>query len=520
MADTFVFSNFAVGALQEAVDQFSTTLRIAADDAAKLPTLVSGTKAPIVLADTKDNVEICYITAKGASGELTVERAREGTAARSWSAGTQVEHVFTAASLLAAAKVNPRGVWSAIVNYVAGDVVTHNDVAYLAVQPSLNQIPSSGSAFWQTFFVPPGVSASAMAWQGAWNSGVTYALGAVASWRGRLVVSIQAGNLNHLPSDAAWWTSITVGPGELKHLPVLAAAGTNNYTVAPSPAVAELFDGAELTVVFANANTAAATLQVSALAPAPLRPKKGTEFASGEIIPNEPYKFTYFAGTTEFVAVDMPVVSKKLADILASISAAEARITALENSLKFVPVGIMVDYMGGAVPSGWLLCFGQAVSRVTYAALFTAIGTAYGVGDGVNTFNLPDSRGRTTVGLDNMGGVAAGRLGAVMAATALGQSGGTETVTLTIPQLPVVTPSGTVLVTYPAHSYQDNFHLSNGAQGGGAGMAGTFTSDTRPTGVPGPLSHSLSMNSFGGGQAHSNLQPSIAVNKMIFAGVA
>lgn len=49
--------------------------------------------------------------------------------------------------------------------------------------------------------------------------------------------------------------------------------------------------------------------------------------------------------------------------------------------------------------AGWLECNGQAVSRSTYAALFGAVGTRFGAGDGVNTFNLPNERGRTTVGV-------------------------------------------------------------------------------------------------------------------------
>lgn len=54
----------------------------------------------------------------------------------------------------------------------------------------------------------------------------------------------------------------------------------------------------------------------------------------------------------------------------------------------------MVKMHGGATaPTGWLLCDGSEVSRVTYVDLFTAIGETFGVGDGVDTFNLPDFRG-------------------------------------------------------------------------------------------------------------------------------
>lgn len=63
-----------------------------------------------------------------------------------------------------------------------------------------------------------------------------------------------------------------------------------------------------------------------------------------------------------------------------------------------IPVGSLVMFGGAAAPSGWLLCDGSAISRTTFADLFTAIGTAYGAGDGSTTFNIPDLRGRLPVG--------------------------------------------------------------------------------------------------------------------------
>jgi microcystin-dependent protein len=62
------------------------------------------------------------------------------------------------------------------------------------------------------------------------------------------------------------------------------------------------------------------------------------------------------------------------------------------------PPGAIVGYGGAAAPTGWLLCNGAAVSRTTHAALFTAIGTTYGVGDGSTTFNVPDLRQRFPLG--------------------------------------------------------------------------------------------------------------------------
>jgi microcystin-dependent protein len=57
-----------------------------------------------------------------------------------------------------------------------------------------------------------------------------------------------------------------------------------------------------------------------------------------------------------------------------------------------MPIGAVFAFAPNAVPAGYLLCDGQAVSRTTYADLFAAIGTTFGSGDGVSTFNVPDMR--------------------------------------------------------------------------------------------------------------------------------
>ena len=72
-------------------------------------------------------------------------------------------------------------------------------------------------------------------------------------------------------------------------------------------------------------------------------------------------------------------------------SAIQTQINAI--SATTVPSGQISMYGGAAAPAGYLLCNGAAVSRTTYAALFTAISTTFGVGDGSTTFNVPDIRG-------------------------------------------------------------------------------------------------------------------------------
>ena len=63
-------------------------------------------------------------------------------------------------------------------------------------------------------------------------------------------------------------------------------------------------------------------------------------------------------------------------------------------------IGEVKMYPGTTIPSNWHLCDGTALSRTTYSALFAAIGTTYGEGDGETTFNLPDLRNKFPIGAD------------------------------------------------------------------------------------------------------------------------
>lgn len=110
--------------------------------------------------------------------------------------------------------------------------------------------------------------------------------------------------------------------------------------------------------------------------------------------------------------------------------AANKKFTVASNPVM-CPVGMLAPFAGASAPDGWLLCAGQAVSRSTYAALFAVVSTTYGSGDGSTTFNLPDLRGRTAVGKDDMGGSAANRVTAGISGIAgitLGAVGGNENV--------------------------------------------------------------------------------------------
>lgn len=183
-----------------------------------------------------------------------------------------------------------------------------------------------------------------------------------------------------------------------------------------------------------------------------------------------------------------------------------------------MPVGSVVDYVGTTAPSGWLLCYGQAVSRTTYAVLFAVIGTTFGTGDGSTTFNLPDFRGRVAAGKDNMGGTAASRLttakGGVDGAT-LGSAGGVEEHTLTTAQIPAHTHTGTT-GSSGNHSHTVSYVERGDGFGSSPAMSSATGAETKATSTSGAHTHDFTTASGGGtGGAHPNVQPTIVMNKII-----
>lgn len=157
-------------------------------------------------------------------------------------------------------------------------------------------------------------------------------------------------------------------------------------------------------------------------------------------------------------------------------------------------VGEVKDYAGSAAPEGYVLAYGQAVSRtVRYDRLFGKLSTTYGVGDGSTTYNLPDLRGRVGAGKDNMGGAAANRITAAakpgVDGTALGAVGGVEEYAILTAEM-------------PAHG-----HTAPSATS--AGVGNFFAKAATGAGTTGPTDDT------GGDEAHTNLQPSIILNKII-----
>jgi microcystin-dependent protein len=172
-------------------------------------------------------------------------------------------------------------------------------------------------------------------------------------------------------------------------------------------------------------NGATVTLNVDGAGAKPLRQAPGVELPAGVLVQGTPYTATYYTSNS-----------------------GEWILHGFYGNTYGLQVGMGLNYLSSTAPSSnFALPFGQALNRTTYATLFSLIGTTFGVGDGTTTFNMPDVRGRLEAGLDNMGGSTAGRItnaGSGIVGTTIGATGGAETVTLSVSQLPVHTPTGSV----------------------------------------------------------------------------
>ena len=124
------------------------------------------------------------------------------------------------------------------------------------------------------------------------------------------------------------------------------------------------------------------------------------------------------------------------------------------------PAGAIVMYGATTAPTGYLLCDGSAISRTTYAALFSAISTSYGTGDGSSTFNVPNLQSRFPIGYD--GGSSYG----------LAATGGATTASYT----PAGTNSGTSLTEAQIPSHTHDTWGSGWPTGSWTGGTGTTQS--------------------------------------------
>ncbi len=155
-------------------------------------------------------------------------------------------------------------------------------------------------------------------------------------------------------------------------------------------------------------------------------------------------------------------------------------------------VGEIRLFAGNFAPSGWLFCEGQLLSIAENETLFQLIGTTYG-GDGQSTFALPDFRGRVPI---HMG---AGHI--------LGNSGGVESVTLTVQQMPAHTHAG-IASSAPGNTQSPSGALLAAPASSQPGVAAFGSGPLVPM-------RAGSIQPVGGSQPHDNMQPYLVLNYII-----
>ena len=179
-----------------------------------------------------------------------------------------------------------------------------------------------------------------------------------------------------------------------------------------------------------------------------------------------------------------------------------------------IPTGVVNPFAGDTAPVGWLMCSGGTFSATAYPALASLLGSKYGAISGDN-YRLPDLRGRTVAGLDNMGGTDAGRLDL---ANTLGTTAGTQTHTLTSAEMPTHTH------TQNAHGHSlgggQSFGMAFGGNSGGFATFGVSLAFINSGTYQGPYSAmdtTATNQNTGGGGAHNNMQPTMLLNYIIKA---
>ena len=235
-------------------------------------------------------------------------------------------------------------------------------------------------------------------------------------------------------------------------IPKITGGTSTAYTLAYSVAPGALLDGMVHVVQFNAANGNAPTLNVNSLGAIPLH-----YYSAGawRAVPAA----LFDTDTISRVAYNASVGAYRLLDVRGD-------------------TGEVKPFAGGTAPKGYLLCFGQAISRTAYAGLFAVLGTTYGAGDGSTTFNLPDLRSVVVGGLGNMGGTERGLLNSQIAST-LGATGGTQQETASVFRLcfrerrasPV---SGTL--TGSAAGYRDGSQWNFDGHGPLSSVVGSTTS--------------------------------------------
>jgi len=226
--------------------------------------------------------------------------------------------------------------------------------------------------------------------------------------------------------------------------------------------------------------------------------------AASPVIPAIPNSCLPLAIIGPFTTSTTSITNSMIHDAYTATGPAGVTGMRLCQGLRDTP-GTTKETYNPIAPNGWLIEAGQSLATATYPRLFEHFGYTFG-GGGAN-FNLPDSRGRVLVALDNQGGSDAGRLAA---ANALGGTGGEELHTLTTGEMPAHTHAPTD--PGHVHGYNDpenGVPILSGTGSGFQTVRDPATSNTASA------TTGITIATTGGGAAHNVMQPYILAYRIV-----
>ena len=269
-------------------------------------------------------------------------------------------------------------------------------------------------------------------------------------------------------------------------------SGAANALAVSVNGLSSLFVGLTLVVIPAASNTAATTITINSLAAVNVT-LGSTALGSGSIAAGIAAQMIYDGTNFQLLNTQVPPTSSSPGDIKA--------------------------IAGATPPTGWDLCYGKTYSRVTNAALFAAIGTLWGAGDGSTTFIGPDFRGRALFGADAMGGTSASRLTSTSLGTGIsatvGITGGNES-----SQQHNHTATNTMTDNGHTHADTQANNVTTGTSVSGplstTGATGTTQNGNIQSATTG-ISVATTISTYGSGSSQ-NLPPAAVINWAMYVG--
>lgn len=222
------------------------------------------------------------------------------------------------------------------------------------------------------------------------------------------------------------------------------------------------------------------------------------------------FKGTVLRGTMDYDTGTFTTPHECIINNDLTINGTSNATSVFQASALLVPTGSIMAYISTSAPEGWLICDGTPVSRTIYSNLFISIGITFGPGDGITTFNLPNTQGRMLVAYNSADGNF----------DSIGEIGGSKDATLTTNELPAHTHTGTTS-TDGAHTHT----VSNTVQKTGnntpdgldssANEIDIINTTTTTTSTAGSHNHTFTTNSTGSGNAFSIMNPYFTVTYII-----